>query len=303
MNESNLPNQNQVLETKDSVAGQQELFENAEDDDVEMEDADSEDLDSDVEVIDASDESSPDEDEADEDEEEDEDEDDENLKEFDAKLAAVLKTHRADQDADAESSSSDADMNDDEMEVVDEQLAKYFRARNNAQSKKKDRTAAKVAMHNFKNRVLDLLEIYVKKSHSNPVGIAMILPLLRFIRITHVTQLSSKAGNVLREYARLCKGAAVPKIDSDEPVWPVLRAVHQEATRSGPPNHASACSQASLLLVKTLTAYEKDAINGIVDIYAETRKQHLLSKKCHVQPAFFSDWNNWCVSASKQLKE
>ncbi|KAL1960089.1 hypothetical protein VTO42DRAFT_261 [Malbranchea cinnamomea] len=289
-----------VLEAKDSIAGQQELFENADDDDdVEMGDASE--LDSDVEVVDASDNESESSEEASEDEE-DESEEDEELKDFDEKLAAALGTHRADKDAEA-SEGSDSDMNDDQMEALDEQLAEVFRARAQAANKKKERKNARETMINFKNRVLDLLEIFVRKSHSNPAGLTIILPLLQLIRKTKVAQLATKAANVLREYSRLCKGSAVPKIESDEPIWPLLKAVHQEAMHSGPSSYASACSQASLLLVKILTAYDKEAIRGIVDIYAATRKEQLLSKRCHVQPSFFSDWNNWCVSASKQMKE
>ena len=49
-------------------------------------------------------------------------------------------------------------------------------------------------------------------------------------------------------------------------------------------------------------AHDKETIAGVVDVYGETRKAQLISKKCHVQPSFFTDWNNWCVSSSKQMK-
>lgn len=288
---------------------------------VDADDMDEED--SDVEVVDghdhseesASEESSDESGSDDEnDEEEEEEEEDEDLAAFDAKLAAALGTHRADQDLNAESSESDADMNDDEMEALDEQLAQVFRARREALNKKKDKKDAKETMINFKNRVLDLLEIYVKKCHSSVLALDLILPLLRLTRRSSVKQVSQKASGVLREYTKLCKGTAVPSLkkpgsennDADEspehPVWALLRAVHKEATLSGPPAHSSACSQASLLLVKVLVAHDRANIPAIVDLYAETRKQQLLSNKCHVQPAFFTDWNNWCVSAGKQLR-
>jgi hypothetical protein len=56
------------------------------------------------------------------------------------------------------------------------------------------------------------------------------------------------------------------------------------------------------MALSVLVAHDKDAIAGVVDVYAATRKDQLMSTKCHVQPSFFSEWNNWCVSASKQLK-
>lgn len=299
-----------MLEAKESLAGQQEMFDQKDDDeDEEMVDADDVDEeDSDVEVVDADgsgcgSEESDDDDEESSSDDEQEDENEDELADFDAKLAEALGTHRADQDLKEESdASSDADMNDDEMEAIDDQLVKVFRARKQAMSKKKDKKDAKETMVNFKNRVLDLLEIYVKKCHSNVLALDLILPLLRLTRRSTVKQISSKANSVLREYTRLCKGSAVPSVESAEPVWELLKAVHKEATLSGPPTHAASCSQASLLLAKVLVAHDRSSLSGIVDIYAATRKEQLLSRKCHVQPSFFTEWNNWCVSTSKQMK-
>ncbi|KAF7182957.1 hypothetical protein CNMCM7691_002701 [Aspergillus felis] len=292
-----------ILEAKESLAGQQEMFEQQDDEeDDEMMDVDEDD--SDVEVIEAEN-SGEDEDEDDEDDDEaasDEGENEEEMAAFEAKLAQALGTHRADQDLNEQSEDSDADMNDDEMEQVDEQLIKVFRARRDALGQKKDKKDAKENMVNFKNRVLDLLEIYVKKCHSKVLALDLLLPLLRLTRKSTVKQLANKANSVLREYTKLCKGNALPSLDSTEPVWELLKSIHAEATHSGPPTHASACSQASLLVAKVLVAHDKNAIADVVDVYAATRKEQLLSKKCHVQPQFFSDWNNWCVSASKQMK-
>jgi DNA polymerase phi len=280
------------------------MFEQQDDEgDEEMMDADEED--SDVEVIDAEGSGSNEGDEEDEDEDEEEssdeeaDGDDDEEAIFEAKLAEALGAHRADSEG---PEGSDDDMNDDEMEQVDQQLAKVFQARREALHQKKDKKDAKENMVNFKNRVLDLLEIYVKKCHSKLLALDLLLPLLRLTRKSTVKQISNKANSVLRDYTRLCKGSALPKLESEEPVWELLKSIHQEAHNSGPPSHASACSQASLLVVKVLVAHDKDTISGIVDVYADTRKQQFISKKCHVQPSFFTEWNNWCVSASKQMK-
>ncbi|KAL5357499.1 DNA polymerase phi-domain-containing protein [Aspergillus floccosus] len=299
--ETGLDSLTSILEAKESLAGQQEMFDQQDDEgDEEMIDVDEED--SDVEVIDAEASGSDEEDGSEaEDDDENEGNDDEEAV-FEAKLAEALGTHRADQDLNAESSDSDADMDDDEMEKVDNALVKVFQARRDALGQKKDKKDAKENMVNFKNRVLDLLEIYVKKCHSKLLALDLLLPLLRLTRLSSTKQVSNKANAVLREYTKLCKGSALPAIQEAEPVWELLQAIHKEATHSGPPAHASACSQASLLVVKVLVAHDKDAVAGVVDVYAATRKEQLLSKKCHVQPSFFTDWNNWCVSAGKQLK-
>lgn len=261
-----------------------------------------EDEDDDVEVVDAS----GGEDSQSEQDEADNDEDEAEVAAFESKLAAALGTHRGDQDQDSDSP-SDGDMNDDEMEQLDAQLINVFKARQQNLDKKKDKKDARDNMANFKNRVLDLLDIFVKKCPSKLLSLDLLLPLLRLTRKSTVKQLSAKAAAVLREYARLCKGSAVPALapgsESAAPVWELLRSVHKEAGHSGPPAHAAACSQASLLLVKVLVAHDKAAIAGVVDVYGATRKETFLSRKCHVQPAFFTDWNNWCVSASRQMKD
>jgi len=296
------------------LAGQQEMFDQDNDDDAEEDDegdndedeemVDVDEEDSDVEVVEAGDASGDsDSDSDDEDDEEEEEEDAAETAAFEAKLAAALGTHRADQNLSAAESDSDADMNDDEMEQVDAQLANVFRARKQAASQVKDKKDARENMVNFKNRVLDLIEIFVKKCHTRLLALDLLLPLLRLARRSSVKQIAGKANSVLREYTKLCKGNAVPKIDGEaEPIWELLRAIHKEASHSGPAAHATAASQASLLVVKVLVAHDKAAIADVVDVYAATRKEQLRSAKCHVQPSFFTEWNNWCVSASKQLK-
>ncbi|CAG8921693.1 unnamed protein product [Penicillium salamii] len=298
-----------ILEAKESLAGQQEMFD--EDDgsgeeedgsDAEMMDVDEDELDSDVEVVEAGDDKS--ESDSDDDEEEEEEDDDENAQEvaaFEAKLAEALGQHGAE----GEGEDSDADMNDDEMDELDDKLVQVFKARQQQSSQRKDKKDARENMVNFKNRVLDLLEIFVKKSHSRLLALDLLLPLLRLSRRSSVKQVATKANNVLREYTKVCKGNSLPKIEDEEQadaLWELLKSVHKEASHSGPMGHANACSQASLLVTKVLVAHDKDAIAGVVDVYAATRKDQLMSTKCHVQPSFFSEWNNWCVSASKQLK-
>lgn len=222
---------------------------------------------------------------------------------FEAKLAAALGTRRGDEDLAAadDDSGSDSDMTDSAMEQLDNQLVKVFQARRDANNHKKDKKDARGNMVNFKNRVLDLLDIYVKKCHTKVLALDLLLPLLRLTRRSSVKQVSDKAAAVVREFAKLCKGtAAVPRVDELDPVWDLLRSVHAEASHSGPAAHAAAASQASLLLVKVVAASDRQALGGVVDVYGETRKNQLLSRKSHVQPSFFTDWNNWCVSASKQ---
>ncbi|KAI5284821.1 DNA-directed DNA polymerase, partial [Ascosphaera atra] len=251
-----------ILEAKDNLAGQQEMFENQEqgdEGDVDMMDVDMDSDDDDVEEISAEEGSSDEEDELKEGEGE---EDDAELEAFDAKLAEALGV---DQNKEDEGSDDEADMNDDDMEKIDDQIVKVFRARKESSSKKKDKKDAKENMLNFKNRVLDLLHIYVKKCHLNPIALDLLLPLLQLSRRSTVKQIGTRAGTVLRDYTKACKGSNVPMIEAEskDDVLALLKNVHQEATYSGPAAFSSACSQASLLLVKVLVAQDKETISDI----------------------------------------
>ncbi|KAH8705519.1 putative DNA polymerase V [Talaromyces proteolyticus] len=288
-----------VVEVEESLAGQQEMFDQHDDEDEEMLDADGSDTGSDsdsdsdsVEIIDA--------DEEDDDDEEDEEE----LASFNAKLAEALGTHGENQELD-----SDSDMDDDQMEAVDEMLVKAFQARKQTAPKKKEKKDAMETVINFKNRVLDLLSIYVKKCHSSILALDLLLPLVRLSRKTKVNQIAKRANNILSEYTTLCKKHGVPPLkareDDDDPiqaVWELLRGVHKEATLQRRQIHALAVSQASLILVRALVAHDRQNISQVVDIYADTLKSQLSSENCFIKPNFFADWNAWCVEYGKNLR-
>jgi len=289
-----------VLETKESLAGQQEIFDHEDDAVGDDEDVDMSDV---VEINgnDASDDATSD-DSGESSDNSNVGDDNDELAAFDAKLAEALGTRRADDsiNGDNDDETSDEDMNDEQMEAVDVHLENVFKERKKVVSKKAEKKDAKETIVNFKIRVLELLQIYVKQQHINPLALDLLLPLLIQIRTTTSKQVSEKACNVIREYARLCKGKAVSIPSDKEVIWDLLRNVHKEAMRGGSHAHANACSQSSLLLVKVLIGLDKENIEDVIDVYADTRKQQFLDKRCKIQPGLFSDWNNWCTSASKQ---
>ena len=86
----------------------------------------------------------------------------------------------------------------------------------------------------------------------------------------------------------------------------VLRSVHLEAGSPRSNAHAAACSASSILVVKTLIQAPELAPTGtpfesVIAIYGETRLKQLTNKSFKVQPAFFTDWNNWCAQAREKL--
>lgn len=304
--------------TKESATGKQDLFDVDENIDHPMEDVESNQqnghlsdsdtsesdmVDSDVEELSVESSSL--------DEEDEESENDQaELEAFEAKLAAALGTRRGQADLDAEDTEgSDEDMYEEEMdekemEALDDKIAEVFRARKPAANKKQERKDMKEAIINFKRRVLDLVDVYLKQETLNPLGLDLVLPLIKTARTTSVKQVAERAHSVLDGFCSKCKGTEVPAIDDQDhtasDILGSLRAIHEEAGLDNSRAHARACSRASILFAKVLVRAKAD-VGKVVDVYAETRKKQLLDKGCKVQPTFFTDWNNWCTSARDQL--
>ena len=220
---------------------------------------------------------------------------------FDAKLASKLGTRPAMDDINAndDAESSDEDMNDEQMEALDEHIERIFQERKNATSKKSQNKDAKEAIVNFKCRVLELLDVYVKQEHKNPLALQLLVPLLNVIRMTKSTIVSSKACDLVGNYFRICKPNSVPCISDTKAVLALLRTIHEQASKEGSNAYSSACSRASLLIVKALAAQDPENLRLVESVYGQTHQDFMLSKKSRTKPSFFSDWLNWSVTARK----
>ncbi|KAL8956896.1 MAG: hypothetical protein Q9193_005697 [Seirophora villosa] len=301
-----------VLETKENLSGREEMFEE-ENEDPESGSATS-DIDSDVEEVGTEDAngtlSSSDEDETSSTSAESSEEPEnvegkqagnEELAAFNMKLAQALKTRPANANlvAAGDDESSDEDMDDEQMEALDEHLATIFKARKKVTSKKAERKDAKETIVNFKCRVLELLDIYVKQQHQNPLALDLLLPLLTVTRTTTSRLVSSKACNLVREFSSICKTKGSPRIidnstsssSSSGVVFQLLKEVHAEALREGSNAHASACNQASLFLARVLMAADQGNMRQIVQVYAGTLEAWAMDPKGKV--SFFTEWLNW----------
>ena len=294
-----------MLQSKESIAGQQALFDdNADQGEHDIEEsssgvdedsASSMDIDSDVSVI-SQEEGNGDDDEGASNTVEDSDE----LQRLNAALAEITgtKPFRAD-GTQSDRSSSDEDMDDDEMFALDDQMASVFKERRKVSSKKSEKRDAKETIVNFKNRVLDLLELYVKHQHENPLVLNLILPLLTMCRTTTTKQIADRGCGIIRELSQKCKGKGLVVVESDETVWALFADIHQEAKREASRAHATACSQSSLVLVKVLISSDPKNVKRIVAQYGTTQTEWLQGQ-CRVQPSLFSDFLNWSSSYSKQ---
>jgi hypothetical protein len=311
----------EILDTEENLEGQKELFNQGDDDAEEAKsDDDSDDdseMDSDVEMIDSdvemvngeagdsgSDSSDSDSSESDDDEEDEDNEDDAELTQFNNLLQMTLGTSKANMDGDGDDS-DESDMDDEQMMALDPQLSKIFKQRSQVTSKKKDRETAKQNVVQFKSRVLDLLAIYLDKQYSNALTLEILLPVLRRTRASANKQLAEKSAKMLKTYfdTRSKHKAPLPKPESVETVWAILKGIHEEAKNGGGAKaHAEVCSSASLHVVKVLVGLDRANYAGVVDVYAETQKQWFTDKKSPLQPTLFTQFLNWSMNAQKQGK-
>lgn len=239
------------------------------------------------------------------------DDDPAELEEFNAKLAAALGARKGQNDVDAEDSEgSDEDMYEEDMDraemaALDEKLAEVFRARKPQSGQKKERRDMKEAIVNLKRRVLDLMDVYLRQEYRNPLTLDLVLPLITVARTTSIKQISNRAHEILQAFCSRCRGSDLLIIDANDAVagqevLDYLKKVHREAGLDNSRAHGIACSRASILLVKILVKAQIN-VAKMVDIYAETRKKQLKDRNCQVPPLFFTEWNNWCVSARDHL--
>ena len=277
--------------TEESIAGQEKMFDGNDDDDLDDEMSDVEEVDK-RHADAAKDDSSQDKD-SDKEASSSGESVDEELAEFDAKLAQALGV-RTMENGDDNEQSSDEDMNDEQMEALDSHLETVFRERKKVVSEKTQKKEARETIVNFKCRVLELLDIFVKHCHT-------LLPsLLTAIQTTKSPLVSSKALDLIRKYSQLCKKEKIPSPTVDahkDAILSLLKGIHEQATKEGSNAYASACSQASLLFVKVLASQDRESLKKVLRIYTKTQEQALFDPNCRVKSSFFSDWLNWCASA------
>jgi DNA polymerase phi len=322
MTPSGLKLMTDILESSESLRGQQEFFDqNPEDDEDGMElDGEDGEMDSDVEVVDMDGEeghlnghlaeedgdSDDDEEASDDDEEDDEEGDNAADKELNDALANILGTHALGQDAEEEDEDdSDADMTDSEMDALTPKLEEVLgRMQKKGPSKKQEQKDAKENMVNFKSRVLDLLDIFAKKQASNPLAAQILIPLLQLIRTTKTKHLSDKAVSIIQSFAKSKSKAsqAAPESKTElKTQLALIKVIHEEVFKDQSKQFAKAASTASLSLASGLYKADESYAKKIGSIYLDTMNK--TNKKAKVQQSFFTEWINWWASHPNPVDE
>ncbi|KAF7185797.1 rDNA transcriptional regulator pol5 [Pseudocercospora fuligena] len=294
-----------ILSQKESLAGQQELFGeeeqdasaggDAEDDDEEMgsgdvqdiEDASDIELGSDVELVNGN--------EGDSEEEssgsgsETAPAGDDELTEFERKLTEALGTEGMASDDDG------SDMDDDEMAAVDEKLTHIFKEQKLGSNKKQQNKDAKENVVNLKNRILDLLLVFVKSQYANPIALDLLHPLVTLTRTTGSQPTARKVLDVLELFFDTAKkNKETPEVDDKEDLFRVLSAIHEDARLGGSKLHARACSRSSLFLAKILVHMDEgESYKRIFTMYGDLSWEWRTDPKSKLSSDLFSEWNNW----------
>lgn len=188
-------------------------------------------------------------------------------------------------------------MDDDEMLALDEKLASIFKERRSA--KKGNNTAE--ALH-FKLRVLDLVEIYLRKQPTNPLIYTFIPTLLDLSQASAPTEksIAEKAKAILSR--RFDKSEAVPVLTEIENVKQILESVHKTAQRSK--EVGKACSTVSIFISKSF--HQSDlpgASEAVTEIYKASLKDLMTRKNSKLSPTFIQDYISRQVAPGWTLRE
>ncbi|CCK70365.1 DNA-directed DNA polymerase KNAG_0E00970 [Huiozyma naganishii CBS 8797] len=220
-------------------------------------------------------------------------------------------------------SSDDESMDDEAMMALDGQLADIFKRRKDALShvptgnmRKIEVRDSRESVINFKQRMIDMLTIYVKyvekldledkdvmKEKLQTVS-TFVEPMLKCVQRTLDRPLADKIFKLLK--AKIFKVKIPVSAEDGERFVESLQRIHGTyllAEKSGQYQaiYYSLCSSASIFFCKLLieSRDNKDAAhNEVIDIYAETTKKWMDKKK--FPTSVFFDFYNWLSSKRQQ---
>jgi DNA polymerase phi len=147
--------------------------------------------------------------------------------------------------------------------------------------------AQREATH-FKNRVLDLVDIYLKKQPTSPFVMRLITPLVDIVAGSSQDerQLSDKATGIIR--SRFNKSKDVPTEADIEQVALIVTNVHSEARKSHSSDLLSILSLCSIYLSRILVQLKAEKL--LLDNYRESLVDFTTRKNSSLNSSFFQDF-------------
>ncbi|KAF7304662.1 hypothetical protein MKEN_01180100 [Mycena kentingensis (nom. inval.)] len=204
------------------------------------------------------------------------------------KIEEALRVNGVGVDSGEDGSEGESDeelMDDEQMLAVDEQLAQVFKMREGGK-RGKNVDVQREATH-FKNRVLDLVDTFLRKEGANPLVLRLLLPLVELSTGTSSDEghLTDKAKGILR--SRIAKSKTTPSVTNLDEAKSVIGELHTRARRLHSPDLLSTLSQCGLYLAKVLV--DADQQETVVAAYRESLEDFVTRKNSALSQAFFSD--------------
>jgi DNA polymerase phi len=147
-----------------------------------------------------------------------------------------------------------------------------------------DVDAQREATH-FKNRVLDLVDSFLKKEPTSSHSLQLLLPLVELSTITSADErhLTDKAKGILR--TRIAKSKEIPSNPNIEEAKTALSELHTRARKLHSPELLATLSQCSLYVAKILI--EAGAQEAVVNSYRESLQDFTTRKNSALNNNFF----------------
>ncbi|KAM4699649.1 myb-binding protein 1A [Discoglossus pictus] len=241
---------------------------------------------------------------------------------FRTQLLNVLHAGKA-----VEKEDSDEDLDDDAMMAMDEHLSTLFAEQKKRIQAKKDEKARirgeKILRKDFKTKVLDLVEVFVKKQPESPLVFNVIEPLISVIEQSMNSESSQQEQDFLRKTADifmndLCKAKRYCKDVSErkEDLHAMMDRLMKRACKQNDSSVALYCFSASLYLFKVLKSNvgdntdqdakksnnsnqsQQDVCMGCLDLqrvtplYQDALKEFMTKRKSPLTAAMFVDLFN-----------
>ena len=158
--------------------------------------------------------------------------------------------------------------------------------------------AQREATH-FKNRVLDLVDIFLKKQPSSPHVLRLMTPLIDLFGSSSQDerQLSDKAKGILR--SRFSKAKELPSELAADQVLLIASNIHTQARKAHSSDLLSILSLCSIFLSKVLVDLKAEA--SLNELYKESLADFATRKNSGLNPSFFQDFlrrfpvEGWCL--------
>ncbi|KAG2365801.1 hypothetical protein BDR07DRAFT_1398137 [Suillus spraguei] len=204
------------------------------------------------------------------------------------KIEDALKANGAEAAiGDTDEESEEELVDDEQMMAIDEHLAEVFRSRSGDGKQSKNVNAQREATH-FKNRVLDLVDIFTRKMPRSPHNLRLVLPLIELTTKSgnDERQLSDKARGILNN--RLAKLKDPLQEVDQEYAETILDELHIRARKAHSSDALTTLSHCSLFICRVLMNVGCE--NSVLRLYRESIADFITRKASSLNITFFKDF-------------